>query len=75
MNTDELKKSAEEAKQAATDFVKSPQVQEAISKGKDVLEKGKNAATEFVNSPKVQDAIKKGKDSLEDAVDKLKGIF
>lgn len=71
MNTDQLKKSAAEAKQAATDFVHSPQVQDAIEKGKDVLEKGKQAATDFIHNPKVQDVVKKGKDSVGNAIDKL----
>lgn len=34
MNTDKLKESAQEAKQAAKDFISSPQVQNTIEKGK-----------------------------------------
>lgn len=71
MNNDQLKKSAEEAKQAASDFIHSPQVQGALDKGKDVLEKGKQKADELMNNPKVQDAVKKGKEHVGNAIDKL----
>jgi|GEM_PF-1314054 hypothetical protein len=67
MNTDALKKSAAEAKEAAQDFMNSPQVQGAIDKGKEALEKGK----EWINGPEGQKYVQKGKDMLEDVKDKV----
>lgn len=67
MNTDDLKKSAQEAKAAARDFVNSPQVQSVIEKGKEAVEKGK----EWINGPEGQKYIQKGKDAISDTKDKL----
>lgn len=67
MNTDELKKSAAEAKASVQDFVNSRQVQGAIDKGKEALEKGK----EWLNGPEGQKYVRKGKDILDDVKDKV----
>ena len=67
MNTDALKKSATEAKEAAQDFMNSPQVQGAIDKGKEALEKGK----EWLSGPEGQKYVQKGKEMLEDVKDKV----
>lgn len=67
MNTYALKKSAKEAKEAAQDFMNSPQVQGAIDKGKEALEKGK----EWLSWPEGQKYVQKGKEMLEDVKDKV----
>lgn len=61
MNTDALKKSATEAKEAAQDFMNSPQVQGAIDKGKEALEKGK----EWLSGPEVRNTSRKAKTCLK----------
>lgn len=61
MNTDALKKSATEAKEAAQDFMNSPQVQGAIDKGKEALEKGK----EWLSGPEVRNTSRKAKKCLK----------
>lgn len=65
MNTDQLKKSAEEAKASAQDFINSPQVQGAINKGKDILSNAKD---------KLSDVKDKLEDFVEDKTDG-KGIL
>lgn len=67
MNTDQLKKSAAEAKESAQDFVNSPQVQGAINKGKEALEKGKD----WLEKGQGKEYVDKGKDMLAKAKDKL----
>lgn len=67
MNTDELKKSAMEAKAAATDFVNSPQVKDAINKGKDAINKGKD----WIENGQGKEYLDKGKEMIGDSVDKL----
>ncbi len=48
MDTENLKKKAAELGDKAQEFIHRPELQDAISKGKDLLEKGKDKLEDFV---------------------------
>ena len=67
MDTEKLKQSAAEAKKVVQDFASSPQVQDAIAKGKDAIAKGKD----WLENGQGKEYLEKGKQAANDAVDKL----
>ena len=52
MDTENLKKKAAELGDKAQEFIHRPELQDAISKGKDLLEKGKDKLEDFVEDKK-----------------------
>lgn len=87
MNTQNLNQAAYGITHKAQEILNNPAVQNAMDKGRDLLDKGMDwlentdakkyvdqgiqKGKDYLNSPQGQEAIKKGKDALNDAKDKV----
>lgn len=71
MDTQKIKDAAANLQNKAEEFKNSPEVQDAVAKGKEFVNKGIEKGKEILNSPRAKEYEAKGKDLVDKAKEKF----